>query len=67
VTGDQSVATVEGNRLRLAVEAVMQVKLWAQFAAAGTGAEEAGIQLDQTAYGQSMAIRGQQQLPDHHW
>jgi len=62
MTGNPDSATLGNGGLTLTVQAVVQVRLWAEFSAVGTGEQQVGIQLDETANGAAVGIRGQAQL-----
>lgn len=58
MTGDQSVATQTVDGLNLAVECLIQAKVWIETETPGTGAEQVAIQLDETAIGGTADVRG---------
>jgi len=64
MTGDQSVASASNSGLTLAVDCLVQVKVWVECQAAGSGAERVAIQLDESAYitTNGVRVRGQIQL-----
>jgi hypothetical protein len=62
ITGNNTLAAEVPSGLKLAIDAVVQVKVWTEFAAAGDGSAEVGIMLNETAIGAGATVRGQMRL-----